>query len=227
MLRANMLLLALGVAGCAVSHERVAATASPPGDVRTRGDAGPLVTDPSLMGDAGPLVADPALRDAGRPSVATECVAGARRWCNDAVYDGWGMQYCGGAGTWGPCREPTVTASGITDRPATECGCRYFYFHPDCCEDQLDRDGDGNADCLVPADWVAPACETDGSPCSYCDVHGDCGGPDDFCLFARDGYTFCARDCTDTPCTDGYRCLEIGVPGGVIHQCVPQSETCG
>lgn len=155
------------------------------------------------------------------------CVAGVQRWCDDAVYCSWGKQTCNPDGTWGPCTEPTVTSTGLTDRPDTECGCRYFYFNAACCEDQADRDGDGHADCIIPATHTAPACASTGGVCSYCDAHSDCGGPDDYCLFARDGYAFCSQDCSRSGCPSGYACQAIGVPGGVIQQCVPTAGTCG
>lgn len=156
-----------------------------------------------------------------------ECVAGQQRWCDDAIYCSWGKQTCLPDGSWGPCIEPTVTRTGLTDRPATECGCRYFYFNDDCCEDQADRDGDGNPDCIIPEAHTAPACDSDGSLCSYCDTAVNCGGAADVCLFARDGYAFCARDCSDTGCPTGYECTRITTRAGPSQQCVPTSGTCG
>jgi len=147
-----------------------------------------------------------------------ECVAGQQRWCDDAIYCSWGKQTCLPDGSWGPCIEPTVTRTGLTDRPATECGCRYFYFNDDCCE---------TPDCIIPDDHAPPACESDGSLCSYCDTAANCGGPADVCLFARDGYAFCAQDCSDTGCPGGYECQSITTRDGRMNQCVPTSGTCG
>ncbi|MBW2461395.1 MAG: hypothetical protein JRH11_07095 [Deltaproteobacteria bacterium] len=157
-----------------------------------------------------------------------ECVAGDQRWCDDAIYCSWGKQDCLPDGNWGPCIEPRVTSAGLQDRPDTACGCRYFYFNDDCCEDQEDRDGDGHADCLIPDTHTAPACESDGSLCSYCDVAGDCGGSRDVCLFARDGYAFCAAECTSSAdCGGGYNCQAVTTSSGRTYQCVPSSGTCG
>lgn len=154
------------------------------------------------------------------------CVPGTQRWCDDAIYCSWGKQTCNPDGNWGPCVEPTVTRDGLTDRPATECGCRYFYFNDDCCEDQADRNGDGAPDCIIPADHAAPACATDGSVCSFCDSHTDCGGDADLCIFRRDGYAMCARDCTTEACPGGYTCQAIGTSSGTVHQCVPNTGGC-
>jgi hypothetical protein len=157
-----------------------------------------------------------------------ECVAGAQRWCDDHVYCSWGKQTCLPDGRWGPCIEPTLTRDGLTDRPDTSCGCRYFYFNDACCEDQTDRDGDGNPDCIIPAGHTAPTCASDGSLCSYCDVHTDCGGASDMCLFGRDGYAFCSRDCSSAPCPSGYSCQTIGSSTGTLYQCAPTAaDRCG
>lgn len=154
------------------------------------------------------------------------CVPGTQRWCDDAIFCSWGKQTCNPDGTWGPCVEPSVSATGLQDRPATECGCRFFYFNWDCCEDQEDRDGDGNPDCIIPSAHVAPACETDGSLCSMCDSHLDCGGDADLCIFRRDGYAMCARDCSTTACPTGYTCQPIGTSTGTFNQCVPNTGAC-
>lgn len=154
------------------------------------------------------------------------CIPGTQRWCDDHTYCSWGKQTCLPDGRWGPCIEPTVTREGLQDRPNTACGCRYFYFNWDCCEDQADRDGDGNPDCIIPDDHAPPACASDGSICSYCDVHGDCGGATDMCLFARDGYAFCSQDCNSISCPTGYSCQSIGTAGGTVQQCVPSGGRC-
>ena len=155
------------------------------------------------------------------------CVPGVQRWCDDHTYCSWGKQTCLPDGRWGPCIEPTVDPrTGLSDRPDTECGCRYFYFNWDCCEDQEDRDRDGNPDCLIPETHTPPACTSDGSLCSYCDVHGDCGGATDMCLFARDGYAFCAADCSTAGCPAGYDCQSIGTRTGTLQQCVPAAGRC-
>jgi len=155
------------------------------------------------------------------------CTASSARWCDDAVYCSWGRQTCRPDGHWGPCIEPSVTATGtITDRPATACACRYFLFNEDCCEDQSDRDGDLHADCIVPADHVAPSCTSDGSLCSFCDVHSQCGGDADFCLFGDDGYAFCGQDCSSAPCPAGYTCSPVPIPGGTAQQCTPMGGLC-
>jgi hypothetical protein len=148
------------------------------------------------------------------------CEPGVQRWCDDATYCSWGKQTCLPDGRWGPCVEPTVGPSGLTDRPATECGCRYFYFNYDCCEDQQDRDGDGNPDCIIPGSHTPPACERDGSLCASCDVNSQCA--DGLCLFASDGATFCGSSCSASgSCPDGYRCETIRTRSGSVDQCVP------
>ena len=88
----------------------------------------------------------------------TVCTAGQQRWCDDAIYCSWGKQVCAADGRWGHCVEPEVVRGQPTDRPNNACACRAFYFLASCCEDQEDRDRDGEADCLVPADHVAPTC---------------------------------------------------------------------
>jgi len=155
-----------------------------------------------------------------------ECVPGVQRWCDDAIYCSWGKQTCLPDGSWGRCIEPTVTSDGLQDRPDTACGCRYFYFNYDCCEDQADRDGDGLADCIIPEDHAPPACPSDGSPCSYCDNHDDCGSRDDVCVFRRDGYAFCGQDCSASSCPSGYSCQTLNTRSGPIQQCVPPSSSC-
>lgn len=156
----------------------------------------------------------------------SECVPGVQRWCDDATYCSWGKQTCLPDGTWGACIEPRVTSTGLTDRPATECGCRFFYFNWDCCEDQEDRDGDGNPDCLIPSAHTPPACPSDGGLCSYCDAQSDCGGPNDVCVFRRDGYAMCGQDCSTTGCPSGYGCQAIRTRTGTMHQCTPTSGSC-
>lgn len=154
------------------------------------------------------------------------CVAGVQRWCDDAVYCSWGKQTCLPDGTWGRCVEPRVTASGLQDRPDTACGCRFFYFNHDCCEDQEDRDGDGHADCIIPSTHTAPACPSDGGLCSYCDSHADCGGASDMCVFRRDGYAMCGRDCVAGGCPAGYDCQTLATRSGAVRQCVPTTGSC-
>ena len=160
------------------------------------------------------------------PEVRVHAGAVLQRWCDDATYCSWGKQTCLPDGTWGPCIEPRVTSSGLIDRPATECGCRFFYFNWDCCEDQEDRDGDGNPDCLIPDGHTPPACTSDGGVCSYCDAHSDCGGDRDLCIFRPDGYAMCGQDCSSTGCPSGYACTAIPTRSGTIHQCVPPSGSC-
>ncbi|MCS6799612.1 MAG: hypothetical protein NZ898_14025 [Myxococcota bacterium] len=158
------------------------------------------------------------------PGEGGVCVPGVQRWCDDHIYCSWGKQTCLPDGRWGPCIEPTVTRDGLIDRPATECGCRYFYFNEDCCEDQMDRDRDGHADCIIPADHRPPACPSDGSLCSYCDVARDCDSG--ACLFARDGYAFCGQDCSTGGCPSGFTCATITTSSGRLQQCVPTSGRC-
>ncbi|MCC6873868.1 MAG: hypothetical protein IT378_06095 [Sandaracinaceae bacterium] len=158
-----------------------------------------------------------------------ECVAGTQRWCDDAIFCSWGKQTCLPDGTWGACIEPTVTRDGLQDRPATECGCRFFYYNDACCEDQEDRNADGHPDCIIPTGHTPPACPSDGGLCSYCDSPNDCGGPNNLCVFRNDGYAFCARDCSADPgsCGAGYSCAAITTRTGTVHQCVPNAGTCG
>lgn len=158
------------------------------------------------------------------PGGGDECTPGTQRWCDDAVYCSWGKQDCLPDGTWGRCIEPRVTSSGLADRPDNECGCRFFYFQEECCEDQADRDGDGHADCLIPADHTAPACPSDGSLCSYCDVHADCAD-EGICLFRRDGYAFCGSGC-GAGCPSGYSCRTVTLRSGSTQQCIPNDDSC-
>ena len=156
------------------------------------------------------------------------CIPGRERWCDDHVYCSWGRQTCTPDGRWGPCIEPSrdPRVYGVPDRPHNHCGCRYFYFHEACCEDQRDRDGDGHADCYIPADHTPPECATDGTLCSFCDTASDCGGRTDICIFRTGGYTFCSRDCSSTPCPPAYECHTITLrSGGYAHQCVPPLGT--
>ncbi len=155
-----------------------------------------------------------------------ECVPGTERWCDDAVYCSWGKQGCLPDGTWGACIEPTVSRDGLADRPDTACGCRFFYFNAECCEDQEDRNGDGAPDCIIPAAHTPPACTTDGGLCSYCDSHTDCGGDADLCIFRSDGYAMCGRDCSTEGCPAGYSCQPLTTRSGTVHQCAPTTGSC-
>lgn len=156
-----------------------------------------------------------------------ECVPGQQRWCDDATYCSWGKQTCLPDGRWGHCYEPDVTSEGLQDRPDTACGCRYFYFNYDCCEDQEDRDRDGNADCIIPSGHTPPACSSDGGLCSYCDTHNDCGDSSDLCVFRPDGYAMCGRECSGaSDCPSGYDCRTIGTRSGSTQQCVPSGGRC-
>lgn len=176
---------------------------------------------------SGPNGGDPDYPNDGYPeNPGEECVAGTQRWCDDAIYCSWGKQTCLPDGVWGPCVEPTVGRDGLADRPDTACGCRYFYFNDDCCEDQRDRDGDGKPDCLIPESHEPPACESDGGVCSYCDNQSDCGYGD-LCLFQQGGYAFCGQDCSDSGCPGGFSCQTIETRNqGRFRQCVPNSGYC-
>ncbi|MEZ4336651.1 MAG: hypothetical protein R3B82_08490 [Sandaracinaceae bacterium] len=165
----------------------------------------------------------PDVPDTGRG----ECVPGVQRWCDDATYCSWGKQTCLPDGTWGRCVEPRVTSDGLVDRPDTACGCRFFYFNEDCCEDQGDADRDGHPDCIIPTSHTAPACASTGGLCSYCDSHTDCGGANDLCIFRSDGYAMCGRECSSaSDCGAGYECRTIGTRSGYTQQCVPSGGSC-
>jgi len=85
-----------------------------------------------------------------------------------------------------------------------------YLFDGDCCEDQLDRDGDGQADCTIPPDHEPNTCPDDGSQCATCDSAADCGGEADLCVVRSDGYGFCGRACTtSSDCGSGYACTAI------------------
>jgi hypothetical protein len=153
------------------------------------------------------------------------CPPGQQRWCDDAVYCSWGKQTCQENGEWGPCVEPELTQDGLSDRPNTECGCRYFYFNRDCCEDQQDRNGDGKADCFIPDDHTTPDCDRSGELCSGCDTSAQCN--DGQCLFTRSGLAFCGTSCSsDGDCPDGYSCREVRTRQGESTQCVPDDGQC-
>lgn len=186
------------------------------------------------------------------PWAPNDCPIGASRWCDDAVYCSWGRQECNPDGTWGPCTEPPVTTAGLTDRPNTQCACRFFFFNVECCEDQMDRDGDGFADCFIPGSGpeappgphTPPTCEHTGDLCAYCDNDAHCGGAD-MCLIYQDGIavvyedgravsrpslaSFCAQDCSGgAGCPAGYTCFPVTDRTGstVANQCVPSSGAC-
>jgi hypothetical protein len=151
-----------------------------------------------------------------------KCIIGQQRWCDDAMYCSWGKQECLEAtGDWGPCIEPTLTAAGLTDRPDTACGCRYFYFNAECCE---------TPDCIIPADHQPPTCtdERNGGLCAYCDSHADCGGEADLCVFSGNGTTFCGTACgPGGSCPEGFECSAIATRQGAVQQCVPSGGACG
>lgn len=86
------------------------------------------------------------------------CTSGTQRWCDDAIYCSWGKQTCLSTGKWGPCIEPTITPTGLADRPNNACACVNFFFNEACCEDQADRDNDGHPDCTIPAGHRPPNC---------------------------------------------------------------------
>jgi hypothetical protein len=165
-------------------------------------------------------------------SSETSCpTAGVYRWCDDAVYCSWGKQVCQPDKTWGPCVEPTKTAQGFTDRPSTECACRYPFFNAKCCE---------TADCLIPTNHTPPSCRPAGGGasalCGFCDVDANCGGnnacvshdPTSGSPYA--GYSFCGQTCTGTgrgSCPVNYQCSEVRGQGGTqSRQCTPLGGFC-
>ncbi|MGE0788438.1 MAG: hypothetical protein AB7S26_22375 [Sandaracinaceae bacterium] len=177
------------------------------------------------FGDEFRLCTDGGGGDGGGGS--SRCTLGQQRWCDSPMYCSWGRQACLPDGTWGICEEAPVNASTgwLQDRPDTACACRNFYFNEACCEDQQDRDGDGHADCLVPTAHTAPACESDGSYCSYCDGSSThCGSSADACLRAPGTtYWFCAQSClTSSDCPAGAQCSIVASSGGSFLQCVPR-----
>lgn len=138
------------------------------------------------------------------------CEPGIRRWCSNVNYDGWCIQTCQVDRTWEPCGYECSE-----DRPNNACGCRHFYFTPDCCE---------RPDCVIPDDHVPEGCPIDGGLCGYCTNDDDCGGPDDLCLEDGEGATFCGILCTpDAPCPGGFECKPIRDYNGnvVTEQCAP------
>jgi hypothetical protein len=140
------------------------------------------------------------------------CLAGQRRWCDGAAYDGWGQQTCLPNGTWGPCYEKPAS------RPRTLCACFDFYLNPDCYE--------------LPSGIVPPGTDGQTCPassgvlCDYCTSAGECQAGAR-CIYTNSGESFCGRDCTDAACPDQYDCRAVTDQGGQTYQqCVPASLTC-
>lgn len=159
------------------------------------------------------------------PPEMSECVPGQQRWCDDRVYCSWGKQTCLPDGSWGSCVEPVHADGNLLDRPNNSCACRHALFYAECCEDQEDRDHDGEPDCLIPDNHDAPNCEYTGELCSYCDSDDDCGENNKCVLDHNHGNAqFCGRDCTSSGCPSGYTCAVIG--RRMYHQCVPDSGMC-
>ncbi len=206
--------LALLLAGCFAAHGRSDEEPAPsstttPIDPPTR-DA-PIARPP----DAAPAERPPDPPREEPPDSSPEpppperCEPGRQRWCDDPIYSAWGKQTCLPDRTWSRCIEPVVDRDRLLDRPATECGCRYYYFNADCCE---------MPDCVIPEDHVPPACTGDGLLCSTCDTHEDCSeGP---CVIESAGYGFCSRRCDGGGCPEGFECR------GATGLCAPISGRC-
>ncbi|MCA9559715.1 MAG: DUF1565 domain-containing protein, partial [Myxococcales bacterium] len=63
--------------------------------------------------------------------------------------------------------------------------------------------------------------------CAPCDADDDCDGRFDRCLPIGTG-TYCAADCRERGCPDGYQCEDVPGSGGQSErQCVPESGICG
>ena len=95
----------------------------------------------------------------------------------------------------------------------------------------------GNSECVgcrSDADCTAPAtCDSQRREClaaagrglcEPCEMDGQCGGSNDFCLGFRFGPNqfvdrACAQDCSNTPCPQGYECIDTR--GNSARQCRP------
>lgn len=162
------------------------------------------------------------------------CVPGTQRWCDGLTYCSWARQTCLPDGNaWTTCLELPPLADGRIDRPENDCGCRNFIWNTECCEDQADRNGDGEPDCIVPDDYEAPWCGIgDAGPtraCDYCDPRmgaDACGGGGNLCISLDRRAFFCGTECsTDADCPDAsFRCAADS--SGTVRQCVPRSGAC-
>ncbi len=63
--------------------------------------------------------------------------------------------------------------------------------------------------------------------CSPCQLDSECAiVGSDLCLTNADERSFCARDCSNVACPDGYTCSDVEVEGSMFQQCLPESTAC-
>ena len=64
--------------------------------------------------------------------------------------------------------------------------------------------------------------------CQTCSVDAHCNAIGDLCLERDDGEFYCAQDCTNTACPEGYVCTDYTLPGWTYtaRQCVPEGGLC-
>ncbi len=75
---------------------------------------------------------------------------------------------------------------------------------------------------------VADVCvPTSTQLCSPCEMDSECAlvGAD-LCLTNADARSFCARDCSQVACPEGYSCTSVEVEGASFQQCLPSSGAC-
>ncbi len=134
------------------------------------------------------------------------------------------------------------TRSGI-NRPNDPRACYYFYYNPDVCEDQVDRNNDMYPDCLwfesemakqnalrrlssfnaalyrdVPVHSTAPTCRYDQNYCSACDPYTVPDSTQGTCFIVSSGendlQTFYTPACAEqSDCAPG-----AGQPAAVCRQ---------
>jgi hypothetical protein len=158
------------------------------------------------------------------PEGGTECIPGAKMWCDGLQYCGWGQVVCGPDGKW----KRTFFGLGPLDcqelpdgrRPDTQCACYHTFYKEECCE---------QPDCIVPPGTNGQICPVSpGKLCDYCNpMNSECSEVGGKCIVTNANETFCGRGCAaDNPCPGGYQCMGLTVSGGTTNQCVPDDLSC-
>ncbi|MEZ4433767.1 MAG: hypothetical protein R3F65_15275 [bacterium] len=116
-----------------------------------------------------------------------------------------------------PCQSPSECESGLCLSTA----------RGGLCTVPCATDGDDCPDGWFCGEHVAftdPVCQPPRGLCGACEGDAQCGGVDDLCLplLGAGGATFCARDCADRPCPDGFECRTLGAD----RQCQPVDDVC-
>ena len=109
------------------------------------------------------------------------------------------------------CAEGLVCSSlgdGLADSCLTPCQSG------DCAE---------GSDCVDGACIPLGRCGVVADLCAACRRDSECGGRDDYCVRNLQlGRSFCASDCSETACPDGFRCQDFDFG----QQCVPADGQC-